>query len=111
MTSAGVPADVATAWLNRRGLPAAGSSQLLDLAERCASVWRLIPGPNGERTLLTVPAASALGNPHALDRGSPVAAGVLRLLGHEMPDSADAWRAAWDEHAIDCGQSHPESSS
>jgi len=36
LTSAGVPADVATAWLNRRGLPAAGSSQLLDLAERRA---------------------------------------------------------------------------
>jgi uncharacterized protein (TIGR02679 family) len=102
LTSAGVPAEAAAAWLNHRGLPAAGSSRLLGLAERCASVWRLMPGPNGERTLLTVLAASALGDPHALDRGSPIAAGVLRLLGHEMPDSADVWRVTWEEHGIDC---------
>ncbi len=102
LTSAGVPAEFAAAWLSHRGLPTAGSSRLLDLAERCASVWRLMPGPNGERTLLTVLAASALGDPHALDRGSPIAVGVLRLLGHEMPDSADAWRVTWEQHAIDC---------
>ena len=32
----GVPATTASAWLDRRGLPAAGNGQLLDLAERCA---------------------------------------------------------------------------
>jgi hypothetical protein len=52
--------------------------------------------------LLTVLAASALDDPHALDRGSPVATALLRLLGHEPPDSAEAWRLAWDEHGIDC---------
>jgi Protein of unknown function N-terminus (DUF3323) len=52
--------------------------------------------------LLTVLAASALDDPHALDRGGPVATALLRLLGHEPPDSAEAWRLAWDEHGIDC---------
>ena len=52
--------------------------------------------------LLTVLAASALGDPHALDRGSLVATALLRLLGHEPPDSAETWRLAWDEHGIDC---------
>jgi uncharacterized protein (TIGR02679 family) len=52
--------------------------------------------------LLPVLAASALDDPHALDRGSPVATGLLRLLGHEAPDSAEAWRHAWDSHGIDC---------
>jgi uncharacterized protein DUF3323 len=52
--------------------------------------------------LLTVLAASALDDPHALDRGSSTATAVLRLLGHELPNSAEAWRMAWDEHGIDC---------
>jgi hypothetical protein len=99
---AGVPADTVENWLSRRGLPAAGHSELLDLATRCARVWRLLPAPDAGRTLLTVLAASALDDPHALDRGSPVATALLRLLGHEPPDSAEAWRFAWDEHGIDC---------
>jgi uncharacterized protein (TIGR02679 family) len=52
--------------------------------------------------LLTVLAAAALDDPHALDRGSPVATGVLRLLGHELPDSAESWRRVWEEHGVDC---------
>lgn len=99
---AGVPADAIATWLSRRGLPAAGRGQLLELASRCARVWRLLPAPDGERMLLTVLGASALNDPHALDRGSPVANGLLRLLGHEPPDSAEAWRLAWDQHGIDC---------
>ena len=46
--------------------------------------------------------ASSLKDPHALGRGSPVAIGILRLLGHELPDSAEAWRLAWEEHGVDC---------
>lgn len=61
----GVPLDVALAWAARRGLPAAGSGQLADLASRCAHVWERLPGPNAGRILLTVLAASALGDPHA----------------------------------------------
>lgn len=102
LTSAGVPPDVAAAWVGRRGLPAAGNGQLADLASRCARVWKLLPGPGGGRMLLTVLAASALNDPHALDRGSPVATGVLRLLGHELPESAETWRTAWEEHGVDC---------
>ena len=68
----GVPATNASAWLDRRGLPAAGNGQLPDLDD-----------------------------PHALDRGSPTATAVLRLLGHDLPDSAEAWRMAWEEHGID----------
>lgn len=102
LADAGVPAGVAAAWLARRGLPAAGRGDLLDLATRCAQVWRLLPAPDGGRMLLPVLAASALDDPHALDRGSPVATGLLRLLGHEAPDSAEAWRHAWDSHGIDC---------
>jgi uncharacterized protein (TIGR02679 family) len=102
LTSVGVPADVAVAWVGRRGLPAAGGGQLADLASRCARVWELLPRPGGARMLLTVLAASALNDPHALDRGSPVATGVLRLLGHELPESAETWRTAWEEHGIDC---------
>jgi hypothetical protein len=111
LANAGVLADVASAWLNRRGLPAAGTGQLLDLAERCARVWRLLPESHGERTLLTVLAASALNDPHALDRGSPVATGVLRLLGHEIPDSAESWRITWEEHGVDCDPVSSSSSS
>lgn len=99
---AGVPADAIATWLSRRGLPAAGRGQLLELASRCAQVWRFLPAPDGERMLLTVLGASALNDPHALDRGSPVANGLLRLLGREPPDSAEAWRLAWDQHGIDC---------
>ncbi len=102
LADAGVPGGTTAAWLSRRGLPAAGSGQLLDLASRCAKVWPLLPTRDSGRVLLTVLAASALDDPHALDRGSPVATAVLRLLGHESPDSADAWRIAWDEHGIDC---------
>lgn len=102
LTDAGVPADTAAVWLSRRGLPAAGGGQLLDLAERCARVWRRLPAASGGRLLLTVLAASSLDDPHSLDRGSPVSTGILRLLGHELPDSAEAWRLAWEEHGVDC---------
>ena len=102
LTDAGVPADVASAWATRRGLPAAGSGQLAGLASRCARVWECLPSPNGGRILLTVLAASALDDPHALDRGSPVATGVLRILGHEHPESAEMWRSTWEEHGVDC---------
>lgn len=102
LVDAGVPAGTAGAWLSRRGLPAAGRGELLNLAERCARVWRLLPAPGGGRMLLTVLAASALDNPHALDRGSLVATALLRLLDHEPPGSADAWRRAWNEHGIEC---------
>lgn len=102
LVDAGVPDGTVGAWLSRRGLPAAGRGELLDLATRCALVWRLLPAPDSGRMLLTVLAASALDDPHALDRGSPVAATLLRLLGHEPPGSAEAWRLAWDEHGIDC---------
>src|SRR5260370_21925593 len=102
LVDAGVLAGTAGAWLSRRGLPAAGRGELLNLAERCARVWRVLPAPGGGRMLLTVLAASALGDPHALDRGSLVATALLRLLDHEPPDSAETWRRAWDEHGIDC---------
>ena len=102
LTDAGIPLDVASAWAARRGLPAAGSGQLADLASRCARVWERLPGPNIGRILLTVLAASALDDPHALDRGSPVATSVLRILGHELPESAEVWRATWEEHGVDC---------
>jgi uncharacterized protein (TIGR02679 family) len=102
LVDAGVPAGTVGAWLSRRGLPAAGRGELLYLAARCARVLRLLPAPDGGRMLLTVLAASALDDPHALDRGRPVATALLRLLGHEPPDSAEAWRLAWDEHGIDC---------
>ncbi len=98
----GVPAITASAWLHRRGLPAAGTGQLLDLAERCARIWAALPQQESGRMLLTVLAASALDDPHALDRGNSTATAVLRLLGHELPNSAEAWRMAWDEHGIDC---------
>ncbi len=59
--------------------------------------------PARKRTiLLTVLAATALDDPHALDRGNSTATAVLRLLGHDLPDSAEAWRMAWEEHGIDC---------
>ena len=81
LAAVGVPAASAADWAARRGLPRAGTGQLLDLASRCALVWpRLRSG--GSTVLLTVLAAEALGDPHALDRGSAVAAGVLRLLGY-----------------------------
>lgn len=102
LRDAGVPATAAAAWLDRRGLPAAGNGQLLDLAERCSRVWAALPQPESGRMLLTVLAATAMDDPHALDRGSPTATAVLRLLGHDTPDSAEAWRTAWEEHGIDC---------
>jgi hypothetical protein len=38
LVDAGVPAGPVGAWLSRRGLPAAGRGELLDLATRCARV-------------------------------------------------------------------------
>jgi uncharacterized protein (TIGR02679 family) len=102
LAAAGVPAEVATGWLARRGLPRAGSGHMLELAERCGQVWRNLPGPGGSTVLLTVLAAETLGDPHALDRGSAAAAGVLRLLGAEMPTTAEDWRAAWEEAGVVC---------
>ena len=99
LTAAGVPTAAAVAWVARRGLPRAGTGQLLELASRCALVWPRLPGPT---ILLTVLAAEALGDPHALDRGSPVAAGVLRLLGYDVSATAEAWRATWDEIGVVC---------
>ena len=100
LADAGVPDESAAAWLARRGLPRAGSGQLLELAERCGTVWRKLPA--GSTVLLTVLAADALGDPHALDRGSALAAGLLRLLGYEMPDTAESWRTSWDEVGVVC---------
>jgi uncharacterized protein (TIGR02679 family) len=102
LTAAGVPAEVITGWLARRGLPRAGSGQLLELAERCGQVWRNLPGPAGSTVLLTVLAAETLGDPHALDKGSAVAAGVLRLLGADVPATAEDWRGAWEEAGVVC---------
>jgi len=99
LAAAGVPSQSAAAWVARRGLPRAGTGQLLELATRCARVWRRLPGPT---VLLAVLAAEALGDPHALDRGSPVAAGVLRLLGYDVPAAAESWRATWDEIGVVC---------
>ena len=39
----GVPATTDSAWLDRRGLPAAVNGQLLDPAGRCARVWSALP--------------------------------------------------------------------
>ncbi len=102
LTAAGIPPPSAATWLARRGLPRAGSGQLLDLAQRCARVWRRLPDRDGLTMLLTVLAASALDDPHALDRGSPVAAAVLRLLGRDVPADAGSWRAAWEEFGVVC---------
>jgi hypothetical protein len=91
-------------WTGRpgAGLPRAGTGQLLELASRCAVVWPGLPASGGSTVLLTVLAAEALGDPHALDRGSPVAAGVLRLLGYDVPATAESWRATWDEIGVVC---------
>jgi len=102
LTIAGVPPGSAAAWVVRRGLPRAGTGQLLVLAQRCARVWRRLPATAGSTVLLTVLAAEALDDPHALDRGSAVAAGLLRLLGYDMPATAESWRAAWDEIGVVC---------
>jgi uncharacterized protein (TIGR02679 family) len=102
LTTAGVPASRAARWLARRGLPRAGSGQLLGLAEQCALTWHELPGATGSTVLLTVLAASALGDPHALDRGTATAAGVLRLLGHDTPATAESWRTAWEEAGVVC---------
>jgi uncharacterized protein (TIGR02679 family) len=99
---AGVPPASAAAWVARRGLPRAGTGQLIGLAERCALVWQKLPAASGSTVLLTVLAAGALGDPHALDRGSAVAAGVLRLLGYDVPATAESWRATWDEIGVVC---------
>jgi uncharacterized protein (TIGR02679 family) len=102
LAAAGVPTPSAVDWMARRGLPRAGTGQLLELASRCALVWPRLPASGGPTVLLTVLAAEALGDPHALDRGSPVAAGVLRLLGHDVPATAESWRATWDEIGVVC---------
>ncbi len=102
LAAVGVPAPSAADWAGRRGLPRAGTGQLLDLASRCALVWQSLPALGGSTVLLTVLAAEALGDPHALDRGSPVAAGVLRLLGYDVPTTAESWRATWDEIGVVC---------
>jgi uncharacterized protein (TIGR02679 family) len=102
LDAAGVPSAAGAAWLARRGLPRAGSGQLLELASRCALAWRKLPAAGGSTVLLTVLAAEALGDPHALDRGSPVAGGVLRLLGYEVPATAESWRAIWDGIGVVC---------
>jgi len=102
LAAAGVPPSSAARWLSRRGLPRAGRGQLVELAERCALVWRKLPGFAGPTVLLTVLAAAALGDPHALDRGSATAAGVLRLLGCDPPTTAESWRAAWEESGVVC---------
>lgn len=100
--TAGVPSGTIEEWVARRGLPRAGGGRLLEVAEHCARVWRKLPGPAGPSVLLAVLAAETMGDPHALDRGSPVAASVLRLLGADLPDSAEGWRAAWEAAGVDC---------
>ncbi|MGH3202153.1 MAG: TIGR02679 domain-containing protein [Streptosporangiaceae bacterium] len=99
---AGVPSATAAAWVARRGVPRAGTGQLFELASRCALVWPKLPAVGGPTVLLTVLAAEALGDPHALDRGSSAAVGVLRLLGYDVPATAESWRAAWDEIGVAC---------
>jgi hypothetical protein len=85
--------------LARQSLPRSGTGKLLDLAERSARVWQHLPADDST-TLLTVLAASALDDPHALDRVTPTAAAALRLLGDDMPSDAEGWRATWEEHGV-----------
>jgi uncharacterized protein (TIGR02679 family) len=102
LVAAGVPHDTADGWPSRRGLPQAGTGQLLKLAEDCARVWRQLPADDEKSVLLTVLAASAIGDPHALDRNTTLAVNVLRLLGHELEGSADEWRSVWELHGVVC---------
>lgn len=101
LAAAGVTPEAAADWTARRGLPRAGGGQLLELAGQCAAVWRELPAA-GSTVLLAVLAADALGDPHALDRGKTAALGVLRLLGHDAPATAEAWRAAWEDRGVVC---------
>jgi len=102
LVAAGVAPETAADWTTRRGLPRAGTGELLELAGQCAAVWRALPAGADPTVLLAVLAARALDDPHALDRGKPAAFGVLRLLGHDAPATAEAWRAAWEEHGVVC---------
>lgn len=96
----GVPEAAAASWVDGRSSPSRGSGGgLAEVASRCAAVWRGLP-TDGSTVLLTVLAANALRDPHALDRGSPVAAGVLRLAYGEVPTTAEAWRRAWEELGV-----------
>src|SRR5262245_17654304 len=78
LRAAGIAGQVAAAWLARRGLPRAGSGELLRLAHAAAAVWRQLPH-DAAPVLLPVLASAALDDPHALDRGSIIATTVLRL--------------------------------
>lgn len=100
---AGVPAETVAGWLAKRGLPTAGTGRLIDLARRCAAVWKRLPAP-GESVLLTVLAAQATDDPHALDRGTRLASAVLRLAHHpaDPPTDAESWRTAWEELGVVC---------
>jgi uncharacterized protein (TIGR02679 family) len=102
LVRAGVPAETVHEWLARRGLPRVGSGNLLELSDSCARVWRAIPGPGGASILRTVLAADVFGDPHALDRGTTIASGVLQLLGYKPRLTAEDWRAAWEDNGVAC---------
>ncbi|HZD68429.1 MAG TPA: TIGR02679 domain-containing protein [Actinomycetes bacterium] len=105
---AGIPEQSVSAWLTRRGLPRAGSGELLRLAQAAAAVWCHLPR-DATPVLLPVLASTALDNPHGLDRSSIVATTVLRLArgggeGSDPPADAEAWRAAWEELGVVCDE-------
>ena len=112
LVDAGVPATSVQAWLARRGLPSAGTGQLLRLADQAASVWRHLPRDRESPVLLQVLAAMAfpltvLDRTHRLDRRTPLATAVLRLArgggsDSDLPSGAEAWRAAWEELGVVC---------
>ncbi len=114
LVAAGVDQEVAGWAGSRRGMPRAGTGDLLELVEAAALVWSKLPGAEGAPVLLAQLAGELFDSTHALDRTTQLGRTVARLAAasNVEPDtsvsvdvtSAARWRAAWTSVGVACDE-------
>jgi uncharacterized protein (TIGR02679 family) len=106
LTDAGVDPRKAADWLTDRGLPSAGTGELLELVDKVVHVLLSVEGYE-DKVWLAQLAADLFDNSHALDATTDLGRAVARLaaVAQDLPRPARAgrdWRAAWAAIGVTC---------
>ncbi|MBH0776990.1 DUF2399 domain-containing protein [Nocardia bovistercoris] len=104
--AAGLPGEVCDRWLSGARAPKLGTGRALELAERAAVVWPLLPWTGPPKRLAQL-AAESTGDAHALDHSTELGRTVARLVaiaGGITPPARPGreWRAAWASAGVRC---------
>lgn len=104
---AGVQSSAIQLWLDDPGLPAAGSGELLALAQQVAVVWGKLPDSGRSIALAQLAASIGGHDAHALDYDRLLGRAVSRLVAaqHNVARPLRAgreWRLAWARVGVTC---------